>query len=98
MRYVVTAHAIDRLRERFRLKFPKYCNDRRETESLILGQISTAQQMNEWKTAPFYVNRMGWQYGPGVEIFKKSGVYFICVMKGDVCSVRTCTPRALYYK
>lgn len=99
MKFLVTKHARDRLRERFRLKFsPSFFSDPRMTDSLIIGQVSTAIRKECWKRSPFHVNRVAWKYGQGTEIYHKSGIYFICNVQDNVCRVLTCTTRILYYK
>ena len=97
MKVVVTGHAIDRFRERFRLRFHKYCKSRPDIASLIIGQVSTAHRLDSWKSVPFYANKVGAKYGTGVEIFLKSGVYYLCVVRDGTCSVRTVHHKALFY-
>lgn len=98
MRTVVTNHAIDRLKQRFGLKFYRYTSNRTMMRNLIIGQVETGRWLTDWKHSPFYVNKMASMYGPGIEIYLKSGVYFVCQESNGVRLVKTCVERVLYYK
>ena len=99
MRYVITKHAMERMRERFRLRFAaSHFSNPQMLQSLMNGQLSTASHKNEWKSNSFCLNRVAWMYGPGIEIYKKSGVYYVCKVKDDVCTVLTVSPKILFYK
>lgn len=99
MHYIVTKHAMHRFKQRFKLLFPaSYTRDDRMLESLIIGQVSTGKVMTEWKHCPFYVNRVATEYGTGVEVVYKSGVYYVCVVSNGKMFIKTCAPRILFYK
>ena len=97
MKIIVTNHAITRLKQRFGLKFYRYTSDLMMLENLIIGQVSTAQRLDSWKSVPFYANKMASTYGPNTEIYLKSGVYFVCERWGDNLVVKTCVEKILCY-
>jgi hypothetical protein len=98
MDIIVTAHAIQRLKERFGNKFWRYVSHREMIRNLIIGQVSTAHHLEDWKRCAFYKNKMDTTYGVGTEIYLKSGVYYVCQMTDDRLVVKTCVPKILYYK
>lgn len=94
----VTVHARERLRERFFFKFQRYFDHPRNTESLIIGQVSTAKQLQGWKNVPFYYNMMMTHHGPNTEIMYRSGVFYVCQIQGTRLKVITAMKNFLYYK
>jgi hypothetical protein len=99
VKVIVSQHAIQRLKERFRNRFYNYFQHPEMTRNLIIAQVMNAQHLIDWKQTPFYVNKIATTYGDGVEIMHKSGVYYICNYKASDNSlyVKTCVPRILHY-
>lgn len=96
---VVTKHARERLKERFSAKFHRYVGIAQMLDNLIIGQVSTGTILNDWKKVPFYKNKMDSSYGPGTEIVRKSGVYYVCMfdLLKNIVTVCTAVKSILYY-
>lgn len=94
---IVTKHAIQRLKERFRAKFYRYVYNDELSHNLILAQVANGTSLNDWKRIPFYVNKIGSLYGQNTEIVTKSGVYYICKLDGKKLIVKTCVENILHY-
>jgi len=99
VKIIVSNHAIDRLKQRFRVRFYKYIFDKEMTRNLIMAQVMNARVMESWKSVPFYVNKLGTKYGTGVEILYMSGVFYLCQYDAakNILFVKTCTARTLNY-
>lgn len=96
----VSDHAIARLKERFYWKFHNYFHHKEMTRNLIYAQVRNANQLHSWKMVPFYVNKLATQYGQGIEILNKSGVYYLCRYNAskDSLHVMTCVKMIMSYK
>ena len=94
---LVTAHARQRLRERFFFKFRDYFSTSADTERLIHAQVRTGKILSDRKNVPFYNNRYATEYGMGMEAVLKSGVIYLCALKGKKLVVKTCVKRFANY-
>ena len=76
---IISNHAVKRMRERFRLRFPRSAFEtHRGIENLMIAQLQNARRCERWKQVPFYRNRAMTEYGPDLEVFERSGVYYAC--------------------
>ena len=99
--FIVTNHAMVRLKQRFYGKFKSYFAHPEMTKNLIIGQITTGDFMQEWKMVPFIVNREASLYdGANIEIVKKSGVYYLCIVDHEKRKVivKTACDRFHFYR
>ena len=84
---LVSKHAINRMRERFRLYFPSLkIEEDNLTRSLILGQLSKSIQCIKWKSIPFYTNMIGWKYG-NIEVYRNGPVFYVVLNNRIVTTV-----------
>jgi hypothetical protein len=74
----VSHHAIQRMRERFRLSFAAYnWESNKLTNELILRELGKAHQCIKWKLVPFYTNMMSWKFKFPTEVYKCGSVFYI---------------------
>lgn len=99
-RIVITDHACQRFRERFRLACPqKYQGDMRMFKSFIVALVQQGIVRNCWKSVPFYVNKLATEHGEGTEIIENKGIFFIAHYFPERNTVRivTVVKNMLYY-
>lgn len=96
---MVTKHVMERIQQRFPNLFGKYFGNETMLRNLIIAQVSTGERLEDWKRVPFYKNKMDTEYGPGTEIVRKSGVYYLCQLTDNSKYLRvlTAVPGTLYY-
>lgn len=96
---IITKHVMERMQQRFPNLFGKYFGNDTMLRNLIIAQVLNGELLEDWKRVPFYKNKLDIEYGPGTEIVRKSGVYYLCqrTSDGKYLRVLTAVPGTLYY-